>query len=125
MYCKIVSEFVDKAKETKSIGVPFSKLEVQSIISVINEDLEALKKGKFLHSQVDSLLDIVYFICYSSIKKGVNLDKLLPITHNSNMGKIKNEVVKREDGKFLKPYKWRNPEKEIKHEIKRQLAVQL
>jgi predicted HAD superfamily Cof-like phosphohydrolase len=51
----------------------------------------------------------------------MDLDPLFAIVHQANMGKVVNgKVIRREDGKILKPAGWRDPKPLLEAETARQ-----
>ena len=58
----------------------------------------------------DALADMIYIICGTAISYGIPLDKIFDEVHRSNMAKLHDGVVlRREDGKILKPAGWKPP----------------
>ena len=58
----------------------------------------------------DALADIIYIACGTAVAYGIPLDKVFKEVHRSNMAKLVNgKVVRREDGKVLKPEGWKPP----------------
>lgn len=52
----------------------------------------------------DALADIVYVAIGTALEYGIPLDRVLAEVHRSNMSKcVEGKIVKREDGKILKP----------------------
>ena len=69
----------------------------------------------------DALVDAIYYICDFSARHGINLDPLFDIVHGANMQKvIDGKVIKREDGKILKPEGWEDPSLKLEVEMQRQ-----
>ena len=59
----------------------------------------------------DALADMIYIICGTAVSYGIPLDKVFEEVHNSNMAKfVDGKVLRREDGKILKPEGWRPPD---------------
>ena len=51
-----------------------------------------------------------YYICDTAVRHGLNLDPLFKIVHRANMQKVVDgKVIRREDGKILKPEGWEDP----------------
>lgn len=58
----------------------------------------------------DALADMVYVIYGTALSYGIDLDAVLAEVHRSNMAKaVDGKVVRREDGKILKPEGWEPP----------------
>ena len=59
----------------------------------------------------DALADMIYIICGTAVSYGIPLDKVFEEVHNSNMAKfVDGKVLRREDGKILKPDGWKPPD---------------
>jgi predicted HAD superfamily Cof-like phosphohydrolase len=59
----------------------------------------------------DALADIIYIACGTAVSYGIPLDKVFEEVHRSNMSKlVDGKVVRREDGKILKPQGWTPPQ---------------
>lgn len=58
----------------------------------------------------DALADIIYIACGTAISYGIPLDKVFKEVHRSNMAKlVDGKVLRREDGKVMKPEGWTPP----------------
>jgi len=58
----------------------------------------------------DALADIVYIACGTALSYGIPLDKVFKEVHRSNMAKlVDGKVLRREDGKIMKPEGWTPP----------------
>lgn len=67
-----------------------------------NNDLENIAK---------ELADIIYIVCGTAASYGIPLDRVFDEVHRSNMAKlVDGKVVRREDGKILKPEGWTPPD---------------
>jgi predicted HAD superfamily Cof-like phosphohydrolase len=59
----------------------------------------------------DALADIIYIACGTAVSYGIPLDKVFEEVHRSNMSKlVDGKVIRREDGKILKPAGWTPPQ---------------
>jgi predicted HAD superfamily Cof-like phosphohydrolase len=59
----------------------------------------------------DALADIIYIACGTAVSYGIPLDKVFEEVHRSNMSKlVDGKVIRREDGKILKPEGWTPPQ---------------
>ena len=59
----------------------------------------------------DALADIIYIACGTAVAYGIPLDKVFAEVHRSNMAKlVDGKVIRREDGKVLKPAGWTPPD---------------
>ncbi len=91
------------------------------LVKMLKDEIRELEEAENLTEEVDALIDIIYYIVHQTVKKGVNLDPLFDIVHQANMKKIVDgKVLKREDGKILKPKNWQSPEPLLARELKKQ-----
>jgi hypothetical protein len=59
----------------------------------------------------DALADLIYIACGTAVAYGIPLDKVFAEVHRSNMAKlVDGKVIRREDGKVLKPAGWTSPD---------------
>jgi predicted HAD superfamily Cof-like phosphohydrolase len=59
----------------------------------------------------DALADMIYIACGTAVAYGIPLDKVFAEVHHSNMAKlVDGKVIRREDGKVLKPAGWKPPD---------------
>jgi predicted HAD superfamily Cof-like phosphohydrolase len=59
----------------------------------------------------DALADMIYIACGTAVAYGIPLDKVFAEVHRSNMAKlVDGKVIRREDGKVLKPEGWTPPD---------------
>lgn len=121
-YVKRVREFTLACNdEIPGTPVPMSKQNVEFIRKMVNDELEELEEAENIVEQADALVDAIYYICDCAVKHGMNLDPLFEIVHAANMGKvIDGKVIRRDDGKILKPHGWQDPKPILDSEMKRQ-----
>lgn len=125
MYTQKVREF-SLACQKKENSLPqtphqISSKQISFIKKMVNDELEELEEAKTIGEQSDALIDAIYYICDSAVKHGINLDKIFDIVHKANMTKVVDgKVIRREDGKILKPQNWQDPRFLIEEEIKNQ-----
>ena len=84
-------------------------------ISLINEELEELKKAikdNDILEVADALTDILYVAYGAGHAFGINLDKCFNEVQNSNMSKLGNDgkPIYNEDGKVMKGPKYFKPD---------------
>ena len=84
-------------------------------ISLINEELEELKKAieeKNITEVADALTDILYVTYGAGHAFGINLDKCFDEVQNSNMSKldINGKPIYNENGKVMKGPKYFKPD---------------
>ena len=123
MYTKKVQEFTSACEENlpqKPILMTEDKKDF--IAKMVKDEMDELKEAHDIPSQADALVDAIYYICDTAVRHGINLDPIFDIVHKANMQKVVDgKVIRREDGKILKPKTWQDPEKYIVSEIKTQL----
>lgn len=91
------------------------------IKKMVNDELDELAEAADVAEQADALVDAIYYICDTAARHGMNLDPLFDIVHQANMGKVVNgKVIRREDGKILKPAGWVDPGPRLENEMRRQ-----
>lgn len=84
--------------------------------SLLEEEYAEYVKAERSNSIVDiadALADMVYVIAGASLEYGIDLDAVMLEVHRSNMAKVDEEtgkVIRREDGKILKPDGWKPPD---------------
>jgi predicted HAD superfamily Cof-like phosphohydrolase len=92
------------------------------IRKMVNDEMGELEESKTIAEQADALVDAIYYICDFAATHGINLDPLFEIVHGANMQKIVNgKVIRREDGKILKPKGWQDPGPKLEAEIENQV----
>ncbi len=122
-YTTAVKEFSDACNDDELPSTPtfMSDEAVEFIVEMVNDELEELREAKDVVEQADALVDAIYYICDSAVRHGMNLDRVFEIVHSANMGKVVDgQVVRREDGKILKPRGWRDPGPLLTEELDRQ-----
>ena len=122
-YCEQVKEFSDACCITPLPTKPvlMKKEQVEFITKMVNDELQELTEAISVHDQADALVDAIYYICDTAVKHGLNLDKLFEIVHRANMQKVVDgKVIRREDGKILKPDGWKDPGPLLEKEMERQ-----
>lgn len=91
------------------------------IREMVNDEMDELMAAQTVTEQADALVDAIYYICDFAVRNGINLDPLFAIVHNANMQKVVNgKVIRREDGKILKPEGWEDPAPKLINEMTRQ-----
>ena len=121
-YTKLVREFSivcnSKLPETPT---KMSQDQISFIRKMVNDELTELGEATTIADQADALVDAIYYICDCAVKHGLNLDPLFRIVHSANMSKVVNgKVLKREDGKVIKPQGWVDPKPALEAEMQRQ-----
>lgn len=94
---------------------------IEFIRQMVNDEMEELVDAKNVTEQADALVDAIYYICDFAVRNGINLDPIFEIVHGANMQKVVDgKVIRREDGKILKPEGWEDPAPKLEAEMKRQ-----
>jgi len=144
----MVRDFTTKTMDVPSTPRAMSKDEVMFIVRMVMSELnelvqtvvlyedtqvfmeEALRtidqrelprpttEAEIIADQADALVDAMYYIENAAVKAGVNLSSVFKLVHAANMDKFRNGVIRREDGKIVKPADWQPPN--IVDEILRQ-----
>ena len=92
------------------------------IRKMVNDEMDELEESSSIAEQADALVDAIYYICDFAATHGINLDPLFDIVHGANMKKVVDgKVIRRDDGKILKPEGWEDPAPKLEAEIERQL----
>ena len=122
MFTKKVREFTKACEKRLPCGpVMISKEKIDFVERMVFDEIEELKASTTIHEQADALVDTMYYLLDTAVKHGMNLDSIFDIVHEANLKKIVNgKVLKREDGKVIKPKDWQDPNTLIKKEIQRQ-----
>ena len=122
MYASKVRKFT-QATETSLPNHPqmFSLEKINFIRQMVFDEMDELMSAKNVDEQADALVDAIYYLLDSAVRHGINLDPIFDIVHQANMNKIVNgKVLRREDGKILKPPGWQDPGVLLNKEIDRQ-----
>lgn len=76
------------------------------------ETVDALERGD-MEKIADGLADVIYVAVGTALEFGIPLERVWAEVHRSNMAKVDpqtGKVVKRADGKVLKPEGWTPPD---------------
>ena len=122
MYTSKVKEFTQAAEDNLPNHPQMLSLKkIDFIRQMVSDEMEELIAAKDITEQADALVDAIYYLCDSAVRHGINLDPIFNIVHQANMNKIKNgKVIRRGDGKILKPAGWQDPKPLLTKEINRQ-----
>jgi predicted HAD superfamily Cof-like phosphohydrolase len=81
---------------------------------LLKEEVEEYFDGEDkddLENVAKELADIIYIVCGTAASYGIPLDRVFNEVHRSNMEKlVDGKVVRRDDGKILKPEGWAAPD---------------
>ena len=122
-YTTAVKEFSDACNDGDLPLTPelMSAEAVEFIAEMVNDELEELREAVDVVEQADALVDAIYYICDTAVRHGMNLDRVFEIVHCANMQKVVDgRVIRRDDGKILKPQGWRDPGPLLVEELDRQ-----
>lgn len=122
-YTTAVKEFSDACNDHELPSTPqlMDSAAVEFIAEMVNDELQELREAVDVVEQADALVDAIYYICDTAVRHGINLDRLFEIVHTANMGKVVDgRVLRREDGKILKPPGWSDPGPALVAELDRQ-----
>ena len=122
-YTSAVKQFSDASTDGENPVSP--KLmefdAVEFVTSMVNDELEELREARTISDQADALIDAIYYICDTAVRHGMNLDRIFEIVHKANMQKVVGgSVIRREDGKIMKPKGWQDPGPLLVEELARQ-----
>ena len=121
-YTRQVREFTSACHDNlPEYPVEMSNDAIEFIHKMVNHEMEELKEAETITEQADALVDAIYYICDCAVRHGMNLDNLFEIVHRANMQKVVNgKVIRRDDGKILKPEGWEDPGPYLDKEVERQ-----
>jgi len=122
-YTTSVKEFSDACNDGDNPAAPrlLTAEAVEFIATMVNDELDELREATDLAEQADALVDAIYYICDSAVRHGMNLDRVFEIVHGANMQKVVDgRVLRRDDGKILKPEGWQDPGPLLLDEMARQ-----
>jgi len=91
----------------------------------IVDEVDELQEATTLMEQADAYIDIIYFAVGGLVELGINPGPLWDIVHGANMAKRQPDgsVLRREDGKIIKPDSWVAPDAALHAELERQIAA--
>ena len=120
-YCELVREFTIKhAGSVPDKPRMLSSESVSFIREMVQDEMDELKLATGLDDQADALVDAIYYICDTAVRNGIDLDPLFSIVHTANLRKLRNKMIKSENGKVEKPDDWKGPDDEFHNELLRQ-----
>lgn len=122
-YTTAVKEFSDACNDGQNPSTPrlMDDAAVAFIAEMVNDELEELREATDVAEQADALVDAIYYICDTAVRHGMNLDRIFEIVHGANMQKVvEGRVIRRDDGKILKPEGWQDPGPLLLDEVARQ-----
>ena len=122
MYTSLVREFtIACEKELPDRPQRLDSSRIAFIRKMVNDELDELEQARETWEQADALVDAVYYLCDTAVRHGMNLDPLFQLVHQANLAKlVDGKVLRREDGKILKPAGWTDPAPLLQAEIERQ-----
>jgi len=111
-YTTSVKEFSDACNDGNNPSSPrlMDDAAVEFIAEMVNDELQELREATDVAEQADALVDAIYYICDTAVRHGMNLDRVFDIVHGANMQKVVDgRVIRRDDGKIMKPEGWQDP----------------
>jgi predicted HAD superfamily Cof-like phosphohydrolase len=108
-------EFHEAFDLTRSKAPGLPSKDVRDLrINLLKEEWEEYLEGEATDDLIeiaDALADMVYIAYGTAVAYGIRLDKVFEEVHSSNMSKlVDGKVIRREDGKILKPAGWTPPD---------------
>ena len=86
------------------------QMRINLLTEEFNEYMDAESQNDIVEL-ADALADIIYIACGTAASYGIDLDEVFKEVHRSNMTKlVDGKVIRREDGKILKPAGWTPPD---------------
>lgn len=125
-YTVRVKEFSDACNDGANPANPqlMTAEAVEFIATMVNDELDELREAADTAEQADALVDAIYYLCDTAVRHGLNLDRVFDIVHGANMAKVVDgRVIRRDDGKILKPEGWVDPAPLLSAELARQHDV--
>ena len=122
-YTTAVREFSDACNGGNNPPSPrlMDATAVEFVAEMVNDELEELREATDVAEQADALVDAIYYICDTAVRHGMNLDRIFDIVHGANMQKVVDgRVIRRDDGKIMKPEGWQDPGPLLLDEVARQ-----
>ena len=122
-YTTAVKEFSDACNDGANPTSPIlmTREAVEFVSTMVNDELDELREATDTAEQADALVDAIYYICDTAVRHGMNLDRVFEIVHGANMQKVVDgRVIRRDDGKILKPEGWQDPAPLLLGELGRQ-----
>jgi predicted HAD superfamily Cof-like phosphohydrolase len=122
-YTTSVKKFSDACNDGNNPSSPqlMDNTAVEFIAEMVNDELQELREATDLAEQADALVDAIYYICDTAVRHGMNLDRVFEVVHGANMAKVVDgRVIRRDDGKILKPEGWQDPALLLLDELARQ-----
>ena len=122
-YCSEVKQFSDACHDGMNPTKPALMDEdaISFIRRMVNDELDELEEAIDITEQADALVDAIYYICDTAVRHGMNLDPLFKIVHRANMQKVVDgKVLRRDDGKIMKPECWKDPAPFLNEEVANQ-----
>ena len=106
---ELVGDFMEAMDQEIQIYPVFPEEHIQKLrVDLIEEELDELQLGidnQDIVEVADALTDLLYVIYGAGQAFGIDLDECFQEVHCSNMSKLGQDgrVIKREDGKVMKP----------------------
>lgn len=106
-----------RATDTPIVSLPACpppdrrELRVKLLQEEFYEVIDAMDEGDVAHVAKE-LADLLYVTYGAALEWGIDLMAVMDVVHDSNMAKIRpdGKVVRRSDGKVVKPSGWQQPD---------------
>lgn len=88
-------------------------LRIKLIEEEVSETILAIGRAEDICEVADGIADAIYVLVGTALEYGIPLDRVWNEVQRANMAKIDpstGKVIKREDGKVLKPLGWVSPD---------------
>lgn len=73
-------------------------------------DMRKVRPDVDMIALADGLADLIYVAVGCALEFGIPLDKVWAEVQRSNLDKLRNGVIRRSDGKIMKPVDWQAPD---------------
>lgn len=91
---------------------------IEQRVGWMREELEEFADGVDVVDHCDAMLDLIYFALGTLVEMGIDSGELFALVHEANLAKFSDgRLLRREDGKVLKPEGWVDPKGAIRDAI--------
>lgn len=112
-----IEEFMVKGKQIPADGaylkiapeIREGELRKSIILEEAKEFADAIDAND-LPEAVDACIDLLYVVLGALSKFGIDAEPYFRAVHEANMAKLKDGIIRRPDGKIIKPKGWKPPD---------------